>query len=318
MRTPPLISTFSMAAPSPRLILLVLLVATSLFGSSDGSAAAAAASSFFCPRSDVAFLGELRSQCPLPIDRSLPLEVTGDALDSELNHAQRSSIYAVLFYASWCPFSRDFRPIFNALSLMFPQIRHLAVEKSSAMPSVLSRYGIHGFPAILLVKGKDMVRYRGSRDISSLVNFYKETTGLDPVAHIAADDLNDLRNIISLQPQNRSLREIVIDEPFVAFSILFINLKMIICCLPVLLCRLRAFWVSHVQPLNLGVITGLSLLLARVLHVVDLKRLWSKLGLCNKTRNFRKGASNARVWASSLTSVSLGKSSSSRLAPLDS
>lgn len=41
---------------------------------------------------------------------------------------------SVLFYASLCPFSRSIYPAFEALSLMFPQIEHLAVEQSSSMP----------------------------------------------------------------------------------------------------------------------------------------------------------------------------------------
>lgn len=48
----------------------------------------------------------------------------------------------------------------------------------SHMPcSVFSRYGIHSFPAILLANRTVMVRYRGSKDLNSLVSFYKRTTG---------------------------------------------------------------------------------------------------------------------------------------------
>lgn len=130
-----------------------------------------------------------------------------------MSRSQKSAYYSVFFSASWCPFSSNARPIFNTLSSMFPQIKHLAVEESSSMPryvksycthyiccikvymicflsmktvfaisshmlcSVFSRYGIHSFPAILLANGTMMVRYRGSKDIDSLVNFYKKTTG---------------------------------------------------------------------------------------------------------------------------------------------
>lgn len=40
---------------------------------------------------------------------------------------------AVLFYASWCPFSQRIRPIFDDLSSMFPQVKHLTVEESNVM-----------------------------------------------------------------------------------------------------------------------------------------------------------------------------------------
>ncbi|KAJ0242670.1 hypothetical protein HA466_0206110 [Hirschfeldia incana] len=51
-----------------------------------------------------------------------------------LNHDGNDYV-SVLFYASWCPFSRVVRPKFDMLSSMFPQIKHLAVEHSQALPS---------------------------------------------------------------------------------------------------------------------------------------------------------------------------------------
>ena len=147
----------------------------------------------------------------------LLLKVSGEAIDTELNLRRRGASYSILFYAAWCPFSSKFRPIFQALSTMYPQIHHFSVEESSATPryvdvelfsvsllkwgnlsileqkllvrwiaahctasahcSLFSRYGVRGFPAILLVNETTMVRYRGSKDLSSLVDFYKETTG---------------------------------------------------------------------------------------------------------------------------------------------
>ena len=51
-------------------------------------------------------------------------------------------------------------------------------------------------------------------------------------------------------------------------------------------------------------------MLGRFLYMIDVQRVWAKLKLC-KIRNFREGAKSARVWASSLASVSLGETSSS-------
>ena len=154
----------------------------------------------------------------------LLLKVRGEAVDTELNLRRRGASYSILFYAAWCPFSSKFRPTFEALSTMYPQIHHFAVEESSATPrfvnvelvsvrllnwdslslleqtlfvqwiyiahctasaycSLFSRYGVRGFPAILFVNETTMVRYRGSKDLNSLVDFYKETTGTI-VAHL--------------------------------------------------------------------------------------------------------------------------------------
>lgn len=46
-------------------------------------------------------------------------------LDSKEEHT------AVLFYASWCPFSQRIRPVFDDLSSMFPRVKHVAVEESN-------------------------------------------------------------------------------------------------------------------------------------------------------------------------------------------
>lgn len=64
-------------------------------------------------------------------------QVDGETLDRlimSLNY-DGNGYMSVLFYASWCPFSRAVRPKFDMLSSMFPQIQHLAVEHSQALPS---------------------------------------------------------------------------------------------------------------------------------------------------------------------------------------
>ena len=58
----------------------------------------------------------------------------GKFLDRALTSKQRNAYTSVLFYASWCPFSRSMLLKFDMLSSMFPQIKHLALEQSSAHP----------------------------------------------------------------------------------------------------------------------------------------------------------------------------------------
>ncbi|XP_072956774.1 5'-adenylylsulfate reductase-like 5 [Typha angustifolia] len=271
----------AMATCSLRLLLFFYFASICLSQSS-------MAASSLCARLDSAFLGAFQSQCPIWIQRSFPLEVRGEDLDKELITAKNDShYYSVLFYASWCPFSSNFQPIFKSLNSMFPHIRHLRVEESSTMPSVLSRYGVHSFPAIVLANGASMVRYHGPKDLSSLVNFYRETTGLDPVAYIAVDELS-------------SPRGDTIKEPYIVLSLFFILLRTMTSFFPVICYHLKAFWVSHVCMPKFGIVTEISQLLVRVLHTVDFKRICIELRLSSKTWSFRNGANNARVWASSL------------------
>ncbi|MQL96427.1 hypothetical protein Taro_029103 [Colocasia esculenta] len=279
----------------------------------------AAASATACPRRDLAFLDDARSQCPLRIERerSLPLEVNGETLNRELTHGQRNAHHSILFYASSCPFSQTIRPMFDTLGMMFPQIMHLAVEESSAMPSLFSRYGIHSLPSIIVANGTRRVRYHGSKDLNSLVLFYRRTTGLDPVADFSFDHSTELVNRDSIQQRNRTPREIWTREPYLAFSFLFLCFRAFLYFFPEVMARLKAAWFAYVWHVNQGTFVGWSQLLERALHILDVKRLRGKVRLGNRMRNFQKGASNARAWASTLTSVSLGESSSSRSALSD-
>lgn len=52
-------------------------------------------------------------------------------------HWNSQAYVAVLFYASWCPFSRVFSPIFSILSSLFPSICHFAIEESSVRPRLV-------------------------------------------------------------------------------------------------------------------------------------------------------------------------------------
>ncbi|PKA49340.1 5'-adenylylsulfate reductase-like 5 [Apostasia shenzhenica] len=241
-------------------------------------------------------------------------QIRGDTLDEELGHVKDDAYYSVLFYASWCPFSLIIRPIFDALSSMFPHIRHLIVEESSAMP----RYGVHSFPSILLANKTGRIRYHGSKDLYALMHFYREITGQDPVSDISVDRVKE--NRLSLQPWRGPAEEFIKNEPFLAFSLAFVILKVFTYLLPKITFQFKTFWMLFARRhFHLHIFGDLSQLFGRVLHVIDLKKAWSKLSLSNKTRNFRKGAKSARVWASSLASVSLGDpSSSSRSALSDS
>ncbi|KAL6986943.1 5-adenylylsulfate reductase-like [Sarracenia purpurea var. burkii] len=255
-----------------------------------------------CHLQSPSLLDTLQSKCPLSFSPISPLEVNGYFLDRTLTSQRGSGYIAMLFYASWCPFSHDTRLIFEALSSMFPQIEHLAIEQSSAMPSVFSRYGIHSFPTILMVSQTSRIHFRGPKDLHFLVEFYKKVTGFEPVHYVTVDQSTCSR-------KGSFLNEISTMEPYLLFSLLFLCLKVLVFVYPKLVSRLRAFWVSCVPPLRLEIFGETSQILGRVLHIINVKSIWAKLKLC-KVRNFRKGAKNAQVWASSLASVSLGETSS--------
>ncbi|KDP39694.1 hypothetical protein JCGZ_02714 [Jatropha curcas] len=274
----------------------------------------ASASDSVCPNESVLFSCNLQSQCPLSISPNPPLEVDGKFLDRALTSKQRNSCTSILFYASWCPFSQNMRPKFNMLGSMFPQIEHFSVEQSSASPSIFSRYGIHSLPSLLIVNQTSKLQYHGPKDLQSLVQFYEKTTGLKPVQCFGEDEptgLDSGEESIMQHWDVSSLEEMMKKEPYLVFAVLFLFLRVLLFISPKLVSHLKAFYGSYVPHFNLEIFGETSQLFGRILHMIDVRRIWVKLRLC-KARNFHEGAKNCRVWASSLASVSLGESSSAR------
>ncbi|WJX29575.1 5-adenylylsulfate reductase-like [Trifolium repens] len=260
------------------------------------------------------FLFHLQSQCPFFIKSNPPLEVDGNFIEEVLSGRKKTESVSILFYASRCPFSRRMLPKFEALSSMFPQIEHFVIEQSSALPSLYSKYGIHSLPSILLVNQTSRLRYRGPNDFLSLLEFYERNTRFEASSNVAiaqpssmmSDEDSSLESLMGL-----SLKETLKREPYLVFSVMFICLRLLLFVFPKIILRLRAFWVSCIPHLNMQIFGETSQVMGRVLQVIDVRRIWTKLGLC-KTGIFHERARSARVWASSLASVSLGESSSAR------
>ncbi|XP_027072426.1 5'-adenylylsulfate reductase-like 5 isoform X1 [Coffea arabica] len=264
------------------------------------------------PQSNPPFLTHLLSQCHLSYYRpNFPVEMNGDSRERALSSKSGNTYTAVLFYASWCPFSQDALSAFEVLGSLYPEIDHLAVEQSSTVPSLFSRYGIHSLPAIIIVSQKSRTRFRGSKDLDSLIKFYKKTTGHEPVQYIAVDQSGNSGSGGKSMVVSRcgsSAKETLTREPYLFFSVLFLSLRVMVYVCPKFLFHSRNLWVSFRPHLNLEIFGGTS----EILGMTDFKRVWTKIRLCNH-RNFHLGASNARVFASSFASVSLGETSLSKL-----
>lgn len=80
-----------------------------------------------------------------------------------------------LLKSFWCAWV--IHPVPFVSNMLFSQWI-TAHPTSSAYCSLFSRYGVRGFPAILLANETTMVRYRGTKDLKCLVQFYQETTGM--------------------------------------------------------------------------------------------------------------------------------------------
>jgi len=251
-------------------------------------------------------------------------ELDAVSLEAALNILQKSSnpYIAVLFYASWCPFSKQCRPIFNVLSSMFPTIHHVAVEESASRP----RYGVHSFPALFLQNQTSRVRYHGSRKLDSILHFYENVTGIKSISpdfatQASSSSLTDLDRVKDVEGEvhcpyswAKSPEKLLQQDTYLILAILFLVLRMLHFLFPKVLIWLKRVWKRHVWPVNGAILReNPPTFIEQILYIFDINRIKSSLKFC-KRRNFQEGAMNAKAWASkSLASVSLGEGSSSKV-----
>ncbi|KAH7567743.1 hypothetical protein ACOSP7_010144 [Xanthoceras sorbifolium] len=281
-----------------------------------------------CPTESVtdSILGFRYSNCPLNSgtgSHDVVAVIEGDevSLQRALNMVHKNSheYVAVLFYASWCPFSRTFRPGFSILSSFYPSIPHFAIEESAIRPSTLSKYGVHGFPTLFLLNSSMRVRYHGSRTLGSLVAFYGDITGikteswdkasLNKVGHPSNHEKNDNMDEESCPfSWARSPEHLLRQETYLALAIAFVILRFLYLFFPTLLVFGQFTWRRLIRNVKIE-----SLLEHPHAYLNRAIQLLNSLKEPCKRSNLQEGALNARAWASkSLATVSIGDASTSR------
>jgi len=86
----------------------------------------------------------------------------------------------VLFFTTWCQFSANLAPHFNALPRAFPSMHFLALD-ASQHSSLSTRFGTVAVPNILLFQGvKPMARFNHTeRTLDTLTSFITNQTGFE-------------------------------------------------------------------------------------------------------------------------------------------
>uniref|UniRef100_A0A0D9X7S2 Thioredoxin domain-containing protein n=1 Tax=Leersia perrieri TaxID=77586 RepID=A0A0D9X7S2_9ORYZ len=166
----------------------------------------------------------------------------------------REDFVAILFYASWCPFSKIFRTDFQKLSSLFPTIAHFSFEESCIKPRMLSRYGVRAFPTLFLVNSTVRVRYHGSRTMNSLAMFYNDVTGMNPVSldAISLERMEEVVNIIESDQKTeqedslflfaRSPDRLLHQDTCLALASSFVLLRLLCFLLPKLNACVKQAW----------------------------------------------------------------------------
>ncbi|KAL3619688.1 5'-adenylylsulfate reductase-like 4 [Castilleja foliolosa] len=239
------------------------------------------------------------------------IEQFGDevSLQKAMNiiHKNEHNYVALLFYSSWCPFSGSFRPSFSVLSSIFPSIPHFAIEESAVRPSILSKYGVHGFPTLILLNSTMRMRYQGSRTLDSLISFYDEFTGIKISADVVSidkmgcsvyDEKHENNPETCPFPWARSPENLFQQETYLTLATLFVILRLLHYFLPTLRRWAQLAWRRYTMNVSVN---------------NQVMQLFSFLKDPCKKSNLQEGAKNAKAWASkSLATVSFGDASSSR------
>ncbi|XP_051536605.1 thioredoxin domain-containing protein 15 [Myxocyprinus asiaticus] len=134
----------------------------------------------------------------------------------ELLHVNSTECSLVLFYTTWCQFSANLAPHFNALPRVFPSMFFLALD-ASQHSSLSTRFGTVAVPNILLFQGaKPMARFNQTeRTLETLTSFITNQTGFEASPDQAVQDEDRLGPLLAVPMKS-------IDWLFV-FSVLFIS-----------------------------------------------------------------------------------------------
>lgn len=236
-----------------------------------------------------------------------------------LVHKNAQDYAVVLFYASWCPFSTTFRPSLSVMASLYPSVSHFAIEESVIRPSILSKYGVHGFPTLFVLNSTMRVRYHGSRTLGSLMAFYTNVTGIkpEPVNETSLGETiheHEKKNISDLEScpfsWARSPENMLQHETYLTLATIFVVLRLFYLSYPFMVTCARVSW----RRRNLN-IQFKSLWELPLMYMNRAIQLFTSLAEPCKRSNLH-GAMNAKAkaaWASkSLASVSFGDASTSR------
>ncbi|XP_024533490.1 5'-adenylylsulfate reductase-like 2 [Selaginella moellendorffii] len=245
-----------------RLLLHALFLLFSLhsFGSSDGLPEAPCCkrpslAQIFLHSPDEVVIGELVNRVSL-VPRVLELNESSATLEQTLSSlwsaSKVESSAMLLLYASWCPFSKLMRPLFDTMSSIYPSVYHIAVEESSVRPSVLSKYGVNSFPTLIHLTSKSRTRFHGSKDLKNLASFYKDMTGFSPEVQGSSEALilhsSQGRSPAGMCPYI-SPEKLLEGNMYLTLAACFLALRLAFLLLPVATKSLKWWWERSVANL---------------------------------------------------------------------
>ncbi|KAL6527263.1 5'-adenylylsulfate reductase-like 4 [Orobanche gracilis] len=182
----------------------------------------------------------------------------------------------------------------------------------SSWPSILSKYGVHGFPSLILLNSTMRMRYQGSRTLDSLISFYDEFTGIkvsadrvskNKIICSGCDENDDNNQETCPFPWAKSPENLFQQETYLTMATLFVILRLLYFFYPTLRKWAQLAWRRYTVNVSVNGLWELN----------QVMQLFSFLKEPYKKSNLQEGAKNAKAWASkSLATVTFGDASSCR------
>lgn len=112
----------------------------------------------------------------------LQLKLTEENDPTVANRTFPGSCSVTLFYASWCPFSAQAAPFYNAVPALFPGINFYAIDSSNSQ-NIYTQYGVIALPTMLVFhNSRQLYRYNHSEHTLDKYNeFLSHLTGIQPL-----------------------------------------------------------------------------------------------------------------------------------------
>ena len=79
----------------------------------------------------------------------------------------------MLFKAEWCGHCRNFKPSWDALQKHLTSVNFKTIDADEE-EETLAKYGVEGFPTIMLKNKNSIIEFNGDRSIDNLVLFVNE------------------------------------------------------------------------------------------------------------------------------------------------
>jgi thioredoxin domain-containing protein 5 len=129
--------------------------------------------------------------------------------DTQIGQGMTTGTWFIEFFAPWCGHCKKLAPVWEEVATELKGKVNIAKVDSTVHKSTAQRFGIRGYPTLLLFRGDKYVKYSGARTKEKLVEFAlsestQVTDAIPPPASVTQDAIPDNKDKSQSQSQSQS------------------------------------------------------------------------------------------------------------------